>query len=559
MAEPPGRLSFTGDGMDAPQERKAVFVDAKAMKEQLRKNMDKPKYDVTAYYKTEGCAQRVARDARFEHLTLGIIMFNALWIAVDIDANDEEVLHQAHPVFIIAENLFCLFFTVEISIRFAAFANKPDCLRDGWFVFDLLMVTLMIFETWLMTIILVIVGGDSGSGLGNASILRLMRLLRLSRMARMARLLRAMPELLILVKGMVAAVRSVFFTLVLLLLLVYVFAILYRQLTRDDNVGKERFPNLAIAATTLVMDGMFFDNPRDLAEALLDDKNYLGLFAFYLFVLLATLTVMNMLIGVLCEVVSAVATTEHEGLTIAYVRDRLQEIVNRTCKLDEVGSMNITKEMFVKILTDPKSAMLLSEVDVDVLAIVDLVDTIFATETGEERVLSFGDLVVTMMDQRDTNTATVKDITDMRKYVRGRLDKLEEESDDLFNAVGHVIEQKYNLPRGTFDSQTQVVLRQMEEQSAQSGQGQASKKSQKERAERAAKANEELAAEVIGRTVEAEEGQSPKDSSYVVKKRVVKKRAPDQTQAPAAEDDVNMPLVLARDDGPSAVMPAADG
>ena len=45
---------------------------------------------------------------------------------------------------------------------------------------------------------------------------RLVRLLRLTRMARMARLLRAMPELLVLIKGMVVAMRSVFFTLCLL-------------------------------------------------------------------------------------------------------------------------------------------------------------------------------------------------------------------------------------------------------------------------------------------------------------------------------------------------------
>merc|ERR1712003_287953 len=105
-------------------------------------------------------------------------------------------------------------------------------MKDGWFVFDTFMVTMMIFETWIMFVVVAAAGGG-GQSLGNAGMLRILRLLRLSRMARMARLLRSMPELLILIKGMVAALRSVFFTLLLLVILMYVFAILFRQMTMD--------------------------------------------------------------------------------------------------------------------------------------------------------------------------------------------------------------------------------------------------------------------------------------------------------------------------------------
>ena len=55
--------------------------------------------------------------------------------------------------------------------------------------------------------------------------LRVARVLRVLRTARMARLVRLMPELMILIKGMMVACRSVFFTLVLLLLFTYVFSV----------------------------------------------------------------------------------------------------------------------------------------------------------------------------------------------------------------------------------------------------------------------------------------------------------------------------------------------
>merc|ERR550532_2916939 len=119
----------------------------------------------------------------------------------------------------------------------------------------------MVSETWVMTIILLALGAGGSSGLGNASVLRLLRLLRLSRMARMAKLLRSMPELLILIKGMVSAMRSVFFTLLLLGILIYVFAIAFRQLTADTDAGKIYFYNIPKSMHTLLIDGTIMDGP----------------------------------------------------------------------------------------------------------------------------------------------------------------------------------------------------------------------------------------------------------------------------------------------------------
>merc|ERR1719265_2737752 len=146
----------------------------------------------------------------------------------------------------------------------------------------------MIFETWIMMVLMLVAGGGSSSGMGNASMLRLLRLLRLSRMARMARLLRSMPELLVLIKGMIAAIRSVFFTLVLLFLILYVFAILFRQLTVDTVIGAEKFYNILSCMQTLVLDGILFDGPGDLMALIEDESLYVLVVVYYLFVLFAT-------------------------------------------------------------------------------------------------------------------------------------------------------------------------------------------------------------------------------------------------------------------------------
>merc|ERR1719242_1312660 len=106
-------------------------------------------------------------------------------------------------------------------------------------------------ETWVMTLVMVYSsGGGSSGGMGNASILRLFRLLRLSRMARM---LRSIPELMILIKGMVAAMRSVVMVMALLIILMYIFAIAFTQLLGEDPIGSLYFGTIPDSMYTLLV------------------------------------------------------------------------------------------------------------------------------------------------------------------------------------------------------------------------------------------------------------------------------------------------------------------
>merc|ERR1719160_1641898 len=106
-------------------------------------------------------------------------------------------------------------------------------MKDGWFKFDSLLCVFAAFETWLLPSM------STRGGLPiETSMLRLLRLLRLSRMMR---LLRKCPELLTLIKGMIAAVRSVFSTLVLLVGFMYVFAIIFRQQTKGNETLEDYF------------------------------------------------------------------------------------------------------------------------------------------------------------------------------------------------------------------------------------------------------------------------------------------------------------------------------
>merc|ERR1711963_801864 len=73
-------------------------------------------------YKDKGFAQRVAKSRLFEYITLAVIGINSLWIWLDVDLNTPGSVHyNSVPddfrwIFKVADNLFCVFYTFEITV-----------------------------------------------------------------------------------------------------------------------------------------------------------------------------------------------------------------------------------------------------------------------------------------------------------------------------------------------------------------------------------------------------------------------------------------------------------
>lgn len=414
------------DDKKAGMMRQAVFADANAMKEKLRAAIGKPEYNVANFYHETGLWQKIARAPAFDHCTQAVIGLNALWIAVDTDNNEADVLIDAEPVFQIVENFFCFYFAFEWVCRFMSFKRKRDCARDAWFCFDTALVAIMVLETWVFTVLLLAGAGGSGGGVGNAGVLKLFRLVRLTRMARMARLLRAMPELMVMIKGMASAMRSVFFTLCLLACIVYVFAISFVQLMgprgalEPTEVGNRLFKNVPVAMNNLLLGGTMPDQ-ADLVNEVGGENSMMRLLILF-YILLASLTVMNMLVGVLCEVVSVVSAVEKEQLLVNFVKSQLLQLLE-SIGFDPNSKDKIDKGSFDVLLAKPEAARTLQEVGVDVIGLVDLTDFIFRDCEG----LSFPEFMDVVLQLRGSNTATVKDIVDLRKLVVGEIAKIKDE------------------------------------------------------------------------------------------------------------------------------------
>lgn len=427
-----------------------AFANSERIREKVRqdkKDGEKPAYDVTDLYKDQGCFQSIARHSTFENLTLGIIMVNALWISFDTDLNKADVINDAHPVFIVADSLFFGYFAVELFIRFMSFRSKCTGFTDPWFAFDTILVTLYMFDPFTIGIITAASGGD-----GLNLPLSVLRLCRLARLSRLVRMLRSLPELMIMIKGMVKATASVGYTMGLLLTSTYIFAIALRNLVpkcemqpcsiwhEDDDGNVEEccieelyFSSVPEAMHNLITFGTFLD---ELAAFMLPIKQQspVCLVACWLYVMIAAMTKMNMLIGVLCEVITMVAEEEKESMIVDKVHTRFKDIV---AELDTDQDGTLSWDEFSKICDNKQAYQLLERVNVDPEILVELAEDFFQ-ENGEYINVEFPDFMDLILDLRGGQEATVKHIFAIGKRINSKFYDISTRMDKVGKALNEV-------------------------------------------------------------------------------------------------------------------------
>ncbi|CAJ1417754.1 unnamed protein product [Effrenium voratum] len=381
--------------------------------------------------KTEGRLAAFAKHPWFERTTMSVIFLNAIWISIDIEFNKADIISEADAGFVLVENLFCTYFTLELLIRYCLYKKTSSAFKDAWFLFDLMLVTLMIFETWAMAIVYTVTGGGGAGVAGGASVLRVARIMRVLRTARMARLVRLMPELMILIKGMMVACRSVFFTLVLLLLITYVFSVAFMQFSRGTALEQSFFSDMGTAVMSLILEWTSMLQRSVAQEAFFQSvakESWFMACMVLIFILFGSLTVMNMLLGVLVEAIKTVSTIEREQLEVDFAKKALWELINKG-DADEDGDNRISEQEFMNVLQKPQAVTALTSLGVDVEAALDYGKLLF--EDGEP--LTFGDFMKGILTLRGSNQTTVKDIIDLRKFTADEFSQMHDILKEICN------------------------------------------------------------------------------------------------------------------------------
>eukprot|EP00812_Abedinium_dasypus_P009850 NODE_350_length_1643_cov_576.584383.p1 GENE.NODE_350_length_1643_cov_576.584383~~NODE_350_length_1643_cov_576.584383.p1 ORF type:complete len:503 (+),score=168.32 NODE_350_length_1643_cov_576.584383:151-1509(+) len=177
--------------------------------------------------------REVLASPTFEVLMGLVILVNTVTLGIDAEL---DVTHDSPLWLERLEHVFLSIYTVEICIKLSSHGVRT-CFKRGWFIFDLVLVTLGVSYSWMVKPISVHLTGETGSDAGifqRVIALRVLRLLRMIRALRMLPLLKASWRM---VSGLLESWGTMVSMLVLLTLALYLFACLGLEvITKSESV-----------------------------------------------------------------------------------------------------------------------------------------------------------------------------------------------------------------------------------------------------------------------------------------------------------------------------------
>ena len=179
-----------------------------------------------------------------------------------------------------------LFFVVELLVRFIGEPRKRDFLKNGWNVFDSVIVLISLIPL------------DRSE---SAFLLRLLRIFRV------LRLISVLPELRFIIDSMLNAIPRIFYVCLLLFIIVYIYGTFGSMVFADTDPA--RWSDVGIAMLTLVQ-VMTLSSWETVMLPIQQVFPFAWIY-FLSFIFIAGVAVFNLIIAVLVDVMNA--TREQEN------------------------------------------------------------------------------------------------------------------------------------------------------------------------------------------------------------------------------------------------------
>lgn len=274
----------------------------------------------------------------------------------------------------------------------------------------------MVTETWVFWILAEAFHFEMFTG--NIRALVVLRVVRLMRIMRLVKLLRHMQECLVIIRGIGIAIRSISFVFMLLGVIIYVGAIVFRVLLEDTPMGRERFSSVSQAMGTLLVDCALSGTKGGPLMREAYDAHPLYSLLFFCFALLANVTMMGILGALLVQTIKKVTEAEQQEKQAIHNRTTMDSLWATVVELDENGDGYVTHDEFLKILSSPQNLKLLQDMDVELETLLFLADFMFDEHHGR---LTQEELKQWVLDLRGSSKSTAKDHYLTRQFLTAKL------------------------------------------------------------------------------------------------------------------------------------------
>lgn len=209
----------------------------------------------------------------FEWVVIAIIIISALLVG----AKTYQESSRFEQVLGVLDWAVTIFFLVELLIRLAAEKRPLDFFRNGWNIFDTVVVVASLIPVGATDAVLV------------ARLLRVLRVMRLVSM---------IPELRILIAALLRAIPRMGYVALLMFIIFYIYAAIGSFLFRSADPFL--WDNISVSMLTLFRVATF----EDWTDVMYDTmKIHPWSWAYYLtFIFLTAFTFLNMMIGIVLDV-----------------------------------------------------------------------------------------------------------------------------------------------------------------------------------------------------------------------------------------------------------------
>lgn len=336
------------------------------------------------------------------------------------------------------EWVFCILFTVEVTLRIIAWRPRAYFLGEDcwWNLFDFSLVASSI---WAQLQSLQV---SSGAGMPNTMGLRVLRLLRLLKMFRVVRVARFMRELRTIISSIVGSMRTLFWSMVMMSLIMYIFGLVFIQAASsvlpdkslDDTTRElliQYFGSVYKSMLTLFMATTGGEDWGPMAFPLVSAGNcYYYLFLFYISFL--SMAILNVVMGLFVDAAMKATDKDRIEMIKEAADDRAgfqDNIIDLMKEFDSNGNGWIDKEELSKSYLHPKMQAFMQHLDVsssEVNALFDLLDKQKAGEVQIEDLVpgcfrvSRGAKSIDIMQLIDTQEAINHKLTNLS----GKVEKI---------------------------------------------------------------------------------------------------------------------------------------
>ena len=246
-------------------------------------------------------ARRVVASGWFQHGVTGVILVNALIIALE---TWPPIYDRYGTSLELANHFFLGIFIVEALVKIVAHYPRMDgYFRDGWNVFDFSII-----------VVSLLLGGE------------LATVARLARVLRVLRLISTLPELRLIVATLIRSIPSMFNVMALMSIIFFVYAVAGYHLFHETD--PEHWRHLGIALLTLFRIVTLEDWTDIMYTAM--ESHWWAWAYFVSFVVVGTFVVVNLFIAVVVNNLDEAKRERLDALEKAPTREELLTELNRT-------------------------------------------------------------------------------------------------------------------------------------------------------------------------------------------------------------------------------------